>query len=160
MSERTEKYAQRLASARTRLIDALEKAQPYADAQLYSDGAQWTIRQLAIHVMIADAGVTNIIKQIAIGENPVPADYDVNRYNARSVEKNAGVTIPQALAGMEQSRAHLIAWLSDLDDTVLDKVGRHPLLQDLSLAQFLNVMALHENGHADDVEAFLNAKLT
>lgn len=45
-----------LAQARAYLLEALSRIGDQADAPIYSEGAQWTLRQLAIHLMIADQG--------------------------------------------------------------------------------------------------------
>lgn len=149
-----------LASARERIIGLLERAKPHSEEQLYSDGAAWTIRQLATHLMIADRGITMVIQNIASGGNPIPEDYDVDRYNKRSVEKMPDVSIDAAIAAMRDSRADLLAWLEGADEAALTRVGRHPLRFEAPLSRFLEIMALHDHQHADDLEKYLNEKDT
>lgn len=153
-----EKYISRLTKARERLNDVLDAAQPYSDEQLYSDGAQWTVRQLAIHLAIADKGHNKMLEYISRGENLIPEDYDLNRYNKRSVEKSDDMTFEQARQSLAQSRQELLEWLENIDDATLEKEGRHASLHILTIAQIMNVMSRHEEGHASDLEAFVQSK--
>jgi hypothetical protein len=155
MSERIQKLLEGLATARANLFTAFDQVGERGDEQLYSDGAGWTVRQLATHLMITDRGVANVIRQIAEGGNPIPADYDVNRYNQRSVEKQPDVSIEQAKSAMTATREEFIAWLQALPDEKLDLVARHPLLFDAPLWRFIEIKAIHEQNHADDIQAHL-----
>ena len=155
-SERIQKYLDRLEKARVRLDAVLDSVPAHLwDTRLYSDGAQWTLRQLLIHLMIADKGQNNVLKGVAEGKDVIPADYDLERYNKRSVEKQVEVTVADARAALQTSRADLVNWLSSVDDSALDKQGRHATLQILTLGQMLDVMAMHETAHTNDIERFV-----
>ena len=155
-SERIKKYTDRLTAARTHLNTVLDQVPADQwDRQIYSDGAQWTLRQLLIHLMLADKGQNNVVMGIAEGREVIPADYDLERYNKRSVEKQADATVDQARASLAASRQQLLDWLNQSDDSILDQQGRHASMQILTVAQIFNVMAGHETSHADDIARFL-----
>lgn len=155
-AERFHKYLDRLAASRARLNAVLDAVPADAwERQIYSDGAQWTLRQLLIHLMVSDRGQNNVVMGIAADREVIPPDYDVNRYNQRSVEKQAEVTVEQARAGLVESRQQLLTWIDTADEAILDKQGRHALMQILTIAQIFNVMSRHEEGHANDIEAFI-----
>ncbi|MCU0514415.1 MAG: DinB family protein [Anaerolineae bacterium] len=157
VSERIAKHLDRLHKARARLDAALDTLPPEREEErLYSDGAQWTLRQLVIHLMIADRGHNSMIQGIATGQPIIPPDYDLERFNKRSVEKQAAVTLAQARDALRASRQELIDWLHGLeDDAVLDLEGRHASLQIMSISRILNVMAWHEDTHTGDIEKHL-----
>jgi len=156
MSERLEKHKKELADSRAALLEALERIGERGDEQIYSDGAQWTLRQLAIHLAIADAGHNNMIYHYAEGKEFIPADYDTDRYNKRSVEKRAEMTLEQAIAGLHKSRAELLEWFdAQEDDSFLDQKGRHPSMRILSNSEIIDVMVWHERSHTKDILAML-----
>jgi len=158
MSERLEEHKQRLAQAREKLNGALDAIGDKGDEQLYSDGAQWTLRQLALHLAISDIGHNNMIFHYAEGKEFIPADYDINRYNRRSVEKRDEMTLQEARASLAQSRENLLAWFDNApDDSFLDKTGRHANLKILTISEITDVMVGHESTHADDILAMLEA---
>lgn len=126
------------------------------DTPVYSEGAAWNVRQLLIHLAITDQGHNNMIMGIANGMETVPADFDLERYNRRSVEKKAEMTPDMARESMAGSRAALFAWLDSLtDEGVLEKQGRHGSMNIFSVRQILRVAAQHEKNHVLDIAAVL-----
>lgn len=156
MSERIATLKQNLSDARSKLNEALDSIGDRADEQIYSDGAQWTLRQLAIHLALADAGHNRMVWSYADGKEFIPADYDIERYNKGSVQKKAEMTLAQARESLNQSRVEFLSWLDALeDDSVLDKTGRHASLRILTLEQIIGVMCSHEINHANDIMAMV-----
>lgn len=156
MASRTQELKAALADSRQYLNHVLDQVGDRWDTPVYSDGAAWTVRQLAIHLMISDKGQTSTVMGIARGENPVPADFDLERYNRRSVEKRADASIDDVRASLGASFAEREHWLDTLDDAALDREGRHGSGRILSVAQILQVMADHERDHANDIAKVLN----
>lgn len=150
-SERIEQIKQQLADARQRLERVLDAAETRQDAVVFSDGQGWTVRHLAVHLADADRGSLRQVLGIAAGQEIIPPDFDLDRYNRRAVEKRADMTYAEARAALAASRAELLAWLDTVDDAVLDARGRHASLNILSVEQILGIMAQHERAHADDI---------
>ncbi len=151
MSERIEKIKADLASARQHLEHVLDSVGDRWDTQVYSDGAGWTVKQLAIHLSDADRGTNGQVMGIAAGRDVIPADFDLDRYNKRSVEKRSEMSIDDVRKSLNTTRAELLTWLDTVDEAALDKTGRHATLKILSVGEILGVMAAHERGHADDI---------
>jgi hypothetical protein len=155
-SERVQQHLDRLEKMRAKLDTILDTVPEHLwDTKLYSDGAQWTLRQLVIHLMISDRGQNSIVKGVVGGKEVIPADYDLERFNKSSVQKQAETSVPDARASLKVTRADLVNWLKDVEDEALDKQGRHATLKVLTVGQMLNVMAMHESAHADDIERFV-----
>lgn len=157
MSDRKQKYIERLNESRAYLDSVFDRVGDRWEEQLYSDGAQWTIRQLAIHLMLADKGHNTMVMMGAKGTHIIPEDYDIERYNASSVRKNDSISPMDARAALRQSREELLTWLATVEDTVLDIETRHATLQMLPIYKILNIMAWHEKGHADDIAKHLES---
>jgi uncharacterized damage-inducible protein DinB len=157
MSDRIEQHKNALASARQYLNEVLDSVGDGWDTQVYADGAAWTVRQLLIHLADADRGTNRQVMGIAAGQEVIPPDFDLDRYNRRAVEKRAETTVEEARESLAASRAELLAWLDSIDDTALDQAGRHATMRILSVSQILDVMAQHERGHAADIARVLAA---
>lgn len=156
MPERLEKYKAELAQARAHLNTALDAVGDRAEERIYSEGAQWTLRQLAIHLALADKGHNGMVMHYAEGKDFIPADYDIERYNQSSVAKRDHMSLAEAREALAQSRAELLAWLDAReDDGFLDQEGRHATLQMMTVAQILETMAAHERLHAGDILAMV-----
>jgi hypothetical protein len=126
------------------------------ETQVYADGAQWNVRQLLIHLAISGQGLNNQAMGIAEGREIVPADFDIERYNRRSVEKRAEMTVDEARTSLAESHAALLAWLDQTDEAALDKTGRHASLRILSVEEIVQNVADHQRGHASDIAKALN----
>ncbi len=158
MPTRVQNLKDDLARSRQHLLHVLDQVADHWNIQVYSDGAAWTVGQLAVHLAISDRGQTKTVMGIAEGRELIPPDFDLDRYNRRSVEKRADMTPDQVQAELRATREQLNAWLDTLDDAVLDKQGRHASLRILSIAEFLQVMADHERSHADDIARVLEIR--
>lgn len=140
-----------------RVIDA---ASNRWDAPVYSDGLAWNVRQVVVHVAEADRGHNRQVMGIAEGQEVIPPDFDVERFNKRTTEKFAEKTGEQARAELAETRAALLAWLESLDEAKLDVIGRHASLRMMSVRDILRMMCLHEKGHADDINKALDLNVS
>lgn len=158
MSERLEEHKEKLATARQKLNDALDRAEQVGIKNIESEGTSWGVHELALHLASADKGHNRMIYHYAKGEAFIPADYDINRYNQHVVKKNADMTLAQVREALEKSREEFLVWLDDVDDeAILDKTGRHANLKIMTLSEIMDVMAGHESSHADDILAMIEA---
>jgi hypothetical protein len=155
MPETIAQLRQNLESARAYLNTVLDAAADHTDAQVYSDGLQWNVRQIAVHLSDADRGHNSQIMAFNEARDIIPEDFDIERYNKRVTEKRAETTFAEARAALSESRAALNVWLDTLDEAALDKTGRHASLRILSIREVLQWMALHERQHADDIASAL-----
>lgn len=152
MSERIDNIKKALAESRERVNYVFDRMGDAWDTPIYSDGAAWNAHQLAIHMAISDRGLSNQAIGIAADKEIIPADFDLERFNRRSVEKSAERTIEQVREDMAASRAELLQWLDQLaDESVLDKEGRMAALHIWSVERILYWIANHEKTHADDM---------
>lgn len=148
---RIEQIKQDLAEARQQLERVLSAAEAHQDVTVFSDGQGWTVRHLAIHLADAERGNCRQAMGIAAGQEVIPPDFDLDRYNRRTVEKRSAMTFAEARASLAASRAELLAWLDAVDDAALDARGRHATLRTMSAAEILDIIALHERLHAADI---------
>lgn len=151
MGETIAELQQNLASARAHLDAVFDAAASRQDEQVYQDGLQWNVRQIAVHLSDADRGYNNQMMAFSEGREIIPADFDLERYNRRSTEKRAEMTMEAARISLAESRAALNAWLDAQDESVLKKSGRHATLNIMTIREVLLLQARHERGHADDI---------
>lgn len=156
MSARIERLKGNLVDGRKRLYEVFDQVGDRWETQVYSDGAAWTVRQLGIHLVITDKGHNNMLMSIAKGENTIPEDFDLERFNKRSVEKRAEMTVPEIREALDKGAAERLAWLDSIEESALDKQGRHGSMHILSISQILKVIAHHDSDHANDVAKVLN----
>lgn len=161
MTDRTEFLRKRLLAAQAEMDAVFGQIDDRWDAPVYANGAQWNARQVAIHLAISEIRLFGLMKSILeTGAASVPDDFDVDRYNKRSVEKRDDMTAAEARAQQAAARAEVLAWLDTLTDADLEVRGRHPVIGIIPIDMYIRVIARHQKDHTADVARALglNAK--
>lgn len=156
LSERKRVLNDHLDETRAQLVQVIAQLRPvdWAKAVQSTEG-DWTAKQALLHIADAEPGQIRIGRAIAAGEPTVPDDFDPHRYNNRQVEKNKDRELVEILDGMERSREELLAFLADVPETALDKRGRHPRGDVLSLEELFYRVGEHEADHCVEIRRAL-----
>lgn len=117
-----------------------------------SEGAHWTVSDILRHLISAEKGMIGLMEQFQQGNDPVPADFDRDRYNARSIEKTKSMSPAEMLAAMETNRAHLLQFIDTLQPDDWQKKGRHASLQIMSIEEVCTIIAAHEFVHTGEIQ--------
>lgn len=143
---------QQLAQSRLQLRTLLNGLSP-AQWQLpvYGEGEGWTVRDVVTHLVDAEYGMTAQIERIRQGVPTIPEDFDLDRWNKRTVAKMADKTPQELLQSLAQNRAKLLEMLDSIRDDEWEKQGRHPSLRILTIEQYIQTIAGHEAKHAADI---------
>ena len=115
------------------------------------EGADWKARDVLNHAAISESGQLVVIQRLLAGQGGVPEDFDINRYNRRSVQKQADRTVDEILAAIAREHAQVLAALDGVSEADLDKTGRHARGDTLSVAQFFNRITEHRRQHAEEL---------
>ncbi|MCB9436355.1 MAG: DinB family protein [Anaerolineales bacterium] len=141
-----------LAASRHRLNAVFDQVGDRWDEQVYSEGAAWNVKQLATHLAVSERGLAGQVIGIAEGREVIPADFDLERFNRRSVDKRVEMTIEQIREELAKARQELLAWVDSItDESILDNEGRHASMNIMSSEAILYQIADHERAHADDI---------
>lgn len=149
----------KLDEARDEMNRVLDQIGDRWEQQVYSDGLAWTVRQVLLHVADADRGHNRQAMGYVEGQQVIPPDFDVQRYNTRTTEKLASKTVEEARTEMTQSRQALLEWLDSVDEEKLDLEGRHASGNVMTVRNMLRIQAIHEQTHAREIAAALGIKI-
>ncbi len=116
------------------------------------EGAQWTAKDVLAHLAVSEAGQLGQITRCLTGEATAPADFDLTRYNRRSVQKQAEKTVVELLKEIEAAHARVLAKLEEVSDADLDKTGRHARGDVLTVEQFFVHITEHRREHAEQIK--------
>lgn len=159
MSDRKTALKNKLDESRAYLNRVLDAVGDRWDATVYGDGLQWNVRQLLAHLADAERGHLGQASNIAEGNDIIPPDFDIQRYNRRTTEKTGDKTPQQSREELNAHRVQMLAWLDGVDEAKLDMRGRHASLNILSVEQILEVQANHERDHARDIAKALSIEV-
>ncbi|OLS25353.1 MAG: hypothetical protein HeimC3_15670 [Candidatus Heimdallarchaeota archaeon LC_3] len=113
----------------------------------------WTIIEALRHLFEAERGMISLMMNINKGSEGVPEDFDLNRYNKRSVQKLAEKNLDLLLDGFKENRIRLFEFLTKISLTELAKKGRHGSLLILTIEQIFNLIGDHEQGHLNKIKS-------
>lgn len=156
MSNQKEVLHQHLLSSRTSLLEWLNALTPEQwQTVIFSEENQWTAADILRHLASAQRGMASQITQIQSGGTGVPDDFDLARWNARSVQKTQEKTVSELLAELESGQMQLLSILDTMQDDDWEKKGRHGSGRILSIAEIFHLIGSHESSHAQDIQQAL-----
>jgi hypothetical protein len=116
----------------------------------------WTARDVLAHLVAAERGHQRLISNVAQGGPGASPDLDVDRYNRGTVAQLAACTVEELLLDAAEVRRETIALVSALDDSDLDRHGRHPVLgEDAALVDMIRIIVMHVKMHLRDLQRVL-----
>ncbi len=152
MSNKDEIVA-KLAETRAPLMTFLQNLdEAQWETAVQSEDAEWTISDIVRHLVSAESGMTGLIIQFQQGKDPVPPDFDRERFNKRAVEKTKSLTPPQLLEAMTTNRAKLLDVIDTLTEEDWQKNGRHASLNIYTIEEVCQIIAGHEELHFEDMQ--------
>lgn len=123
---------------------------------VYGEGeGPWSVRDVVGHLADAEAGLLGQVRRLLAGEETVPANFDLDRWNRSAVRRRRERTYAQLLDDIRTAFSEALATLEAASDEALDLVGRHPSGESLTAEGYFRRMADHRRQHVADIRAAL-----
>ena len=120
-------------------------------APVFSEGDTWTVKTVVSHLLDSERGMSIQVHKIRKGEETVPENFDLARWNA-GVQKRVGdVTPTELIANLEATRAKTLEVMNSLRDEEWTRSGRHPARGIITIEQYYETIHGHELGHTADI---------
>ena len=119
-------------------------------AEVYTEGDTWTIRNVLAHFVTSERGLLKLFKSIRDGGLGASEDFSIDHYNARQQERTKDLTAQELLEQYVEVRADTIDWVSELSQDDLAIEGRHPFMGQVQLVEMLKMLYLHNQLHFRD----------
>jgi len=123
--------------------------------EVYTEGSVWTIRNILAHLMTSESAFVKLFENIRQGGPGASEDFVIDRYNAGQQEKTKDSTPQELLDQYQATRAQMIAWVSGISDSDLEKTGRHPGLGVTTLREMVKMVYIHNQTHYRDLRRVL-----
>lgn len=148
-----ERIREKLTSSLQELLSHLEDLDEQQwQATVYADQSIWSVSDLLRHLVDAERGMTELMKRIRDGAGGVPPDFDINRWNARVIQKAKEKSATQLLKELKEGRPRLLDFVDQLSEDDWHKKGRHATLRILSIEEICHLIADHEQAHVADIK--------
>ena len=124
-------------------------------AEVYTEGETWTIRSVLSHFVTSERGLVRLFERIRQTGEGSSDDFSIDRYNAAQQQKTKDLTPQELLEQFKAVRSDSIAWTLSLDESDLEKAGRHPFLGMTTLREMIKMLYLHNQIHYRDMRKAL-----
>lgn len=120
------------------------------------EGAEWKARDVLAHLAVSEEGQLGQITRCLAGEATVPDDFDLARFNRRSVQKRANKSVEDLLDDIKVGHAKVVAALNSTADGELDKTGRAARGDVIAVEKFFVRITRHRRQHAEQLKETLS----
>jgi hypothetical protein len=122
---------------------------------VYTEGETWTIRNVLSHFVTSERGLVKLFERIRLTGEGAADDFSIDRYNASQQAKTKDLSSQELLEQYKAIRADSIAWTLSLEESDLEKKGRHPFLGMTTLREMIKMLYLHNQIHYRDMKKVL-----
>ncbi len=123
--------------------------------EVYTEGETWTIRNVLSHFVTSERGLVKLFERIRLTGEGAADDFSIDRYNASQQVKTKDLSSQELLEQYKAIRADSIAWTLSLEESDLEKQGRHPFLGMTTLREMIKMLYLHNQIHYRDMKKAL-----
>lgn len=145
-----EKLRQRLIEERAALLAEIEGLTEDEAARI-PPGSEWSIKDVLAHLSSAEGAAIDFIRCMVEEDRPrqVPPElvFDLDRWNASQVRKRREWSLPRVLDELRTQREALLRSMDELTDEQLSRRGIHAAWGEVSVADQLRILHLHDQMH-------------
>jgi len=123
--------------------------------EVYTEGETWTIRNVLAHFVTSERGLVKLFERIRNTGEGSPEDFSIDRYNAAQQIKTKDLPPQELLEQYKAVRSDSVAWILSLEESDLEKQGRHPFIGMTTLREMIKMLYLHNQMHYRDMRKAL-----
>jgi hypothetical protein len=120
---------------------------------LYDAPRAWTVRDLLAHLVSAEGRLLQIAQDVAAGGPGALPGFDLEAFNAEEQTRLADRSPEELLPALAKARQVTLEWVRTLEDSQLDRTGRHPALGEVTLETMITAIYGHQLLHMRDLKA-------
>ncbi len=145
---RGEKLVEKLKRGISKSQEVFRSVEPDLWEQpIFDDPESWDLKDLVAHFIYSEELVLSIAQDIAFGGEGFPEDIDIDAFNENGIETLRHRSVDDLLDILTEIRKASIAWVLELDELELDRVGRHPVLGASNVETIINSIYAHQLLH-------------
>jgi hypothetical protein len=123
--------------------------------EVYTEGETWTIRNVLSHFVTSERGLLKLFERIRQTGEGSSEDFSIDRYNAAQQKRTKDLLPQELLEEYKAIRSDSVAWTMSLEESELEKQGRHPFLGMTTLREMIKMLYLHNQLHYRDMKKVL-----
>jgi hypothetical protein len=129
------------------------------DMMVYQDGESWTVIQVLAHLITIERSMQWLFNNILSGGQGAPPDFDIERYNRSQPRKLFKLALDALIEQFHWVREATISIVRNMDESDLDREGRHAFHGHGRLERFIRWTYEHQHIHEDEIRRALKIQL-
>jgi hypothetical protein len=125
------------------------------NVQVYTDGAEWTVKQVLAHFITIERSMHWLFKDILSGGSGSPDDFDVDRFNLTQTRKLDSLTVEELIEQFKLVRKGTIDIVRGMTEQDLNREGMHAFHGYGKLERFIIWAYEHVRIHENDIRKAL-----
>ncbi len=152
MSTRLIEIATRLADSGEETVAFFRSLEPEQwESLVYGGEANWRVREMLAHFVAIEDSMHRLFINILEGGDGTGEDFDLDRFNRRQVAKIAHLDPEELLARFMATREETVEIVRNMQDSDLERRGRHPFHGYGRLERFIRWAYEHTALHEAEV---------
>ncbi len=124
-------------------------------AAVYAEPEVWDVRALLAHFVSAEERLLELAQDVVSGGPGVPEGFDFELFNAEEQQRLKDQSPQELLEALADYRGTTLDWVRALDDALLDRIGRHPVLGDVTVEAMILAIYGHQLLHMRELQVLL-----
>lgn len=120
---------------------------------LYDGPPRWNVRDFLAHLVSAEPRLLHIAQDVADGGPGAPPGFDLDAFNADEQRRLKDASPEELLSALAKTRQVTLDWVRTLEDSQLDRRGRHPALGKVTVEVMITAIYGHQLLHMRDLKA-------
>lgn len=154
MNERLNSLIVKLERGITRTLEFFNRLEPDQwELPIHDTSGSWLYRDLVAHFVYSEENMLEMAKEIANGRGGFSKDFDLDSFNAKMISEMRKLDRQELLNSLNKVRHLTIDWVRELDFEVLDNMGWHPIIGDISVEGLITLIYAHQLIHMREIKA-------
>jgi len=124
-------------------------------ATVYEEPQVWDVRALLAHLVSAEERLLELAQDVVSGGSGAPEGFDFDLFNAEEQKRLKDESPQELLEALADDRRATLDWTRTLDDALLDRIGRHPVLGEVTVETMLLAIYGHQLLHMRELQVLL-----
>ncbi len=122
---------------------------------VYEEPEVWDVRALLAHFVSAEERLLELAQDVVSGGAGAPEGFDFDVFNAEEQKRLKDESPHELLEALGDDRRATLDWTRTLDDGLLDRIGRHPVLGEVTVEAMLLAIYGHQLLHMRELQVLL-----
>jgi hypothetical protein len=124
-------------------------------AVVYEEPEVWDVRALLAHFVSAEERLLELAQDVVSGGPGAPEGFDFEIFNAKEQKRLKDQSPQELLEALADDRGATLEWVRTLDDGLLDRIGRHPVLGEVTVETMILAIYGHQLLHMRELQLLL-----